>query len=156
MIESCSSKRMLIGTVCLGILTFAVLILESHLADTLSGGHKMKNRTFPTENNSTCWMHQNYKVIDECHPCTKFEIKSKSIGVCIHTHFKEVLRCENGETVTRSCDRVAYLEEKAFWNFALWSFFIGIASSFATLFRLRMLNRKARRTAQQRLANGIS
>lgn len=30
-----------------------------------------------------------------------FEIRSKSIGVCIHTSFKEILKCENGETVTR-------------------------------------------------------
>lgn len=51
-------------------LTILVLILESHLADTLSGSHRMKNKTFPTENNSTCWEHQPYKIINECHPCS--------------------------------------------------------------------------------------
>lgn len=30
-----------------------------------------------------------------------FEIASKSQGVCIHTHNKEVLRCKSGETVSR-------------------------------------------------------
>lgn len=32
---------------------------------------------------------------------TDFEIASKSKGVCIHTHNKEVLRCKSGETVSR-------------------------------------------------------
>lgn len=30
----------------------------------------MRNKTFPTENNSTCWIHQPYKIINECHPCS--------------------------------------------------------------------------------------
>lgn len=30
-----------------------------------------------------------------------FEIASKSQGVCVHTHNKEVLRCKSGETVSR-------------------------------------------------------
>ncbi|XP_073946629.1 protein JTB-like [Choristoneura fumiferana] len=154
MIETCSKKCMLLGTVCLGILTIVVLILESHLADSLSG-HKMKNKTFPaTENNSTCWMHQKYSIISECHPCSDFEIKSKSIGVCIHTSFKEILKCANGETVTRSCDRVAYLEERAFWKFTIWSLVIGAASSIAVMLRTRVLNYRARRKARIALSNG--
>ncbi|XP_063535835.1 protein JTB [Cydia strobilella] len=154
MIETCSRKCMLFGTVSLGILTIVILILESHLADSLSGSHKMKNKTFPTENNSTCWQHQKYSIIKECHPCSDFEIKSKSIGVCIHTSFKEILKCANGETVTRSCDRVAYLEERAFWKFTIWSFAIGSASSIAVMLRTRVLNYRARRKARIALSNG--
>lgn len=51
-------------------LTIVVLILESHLADSMSGSYKMKNKTFPTENNSTCWMRQKYTIVSECHPCS--------------------------------------------------------------------------------------
>lgn len=51
-------------------LTIVVLILESQLADSFSGSQRMKNKTFPTENNSTCWLHQPYKIISECHPCS--------------------------------------------------------------------------------------
>ncbi|KAM3966161.1 jumping translocation breakpoint protein JTBR [Aphomia sociella] len=154
MIETCSKRCMLLGTVGLGVLTIVVLILESHLAETLSGSQRMKNKTFPTENNSTCWMHQPYKIISECHPCSDFEIRSKSIGVCIHTSFKEILKCDNGETVTRSCDRVAYLEERAYWKFTIWSFVIGALSSLAVMLRMRVLNHRAKRRARQVLSNG--
>lgn len=47
-----------------------MLILESHLADSMSGSYRMKNKTFPTENNSTCWITQPYSIISECHPCS--------------------------------------------------------------------------------------
>ncbi|KAI8426045.1 hypothetical protein MSG28_005012 [Choristoneura fumiferana] len=137
------ARQVVVG--CLTRLTIVVLILESHLADSLSG-HKMKNKTFPaTENNSTCWMHQKYSIISECHPCS---------GVCIHTSFKEILKCANGETVTRSCDRVAYLEERAFWKFTIWSLVIGAASSIAVMLRTRVLNYRARRKARIALSNG--
>ncbi|XP_013190535.2 protein JTB [Amyelois transitella] len=153
MIETCSKRCMLLGTVTLGVLTLVVLILESHLADTLSGSQR-KNKTFPTETNSTCYKHKPFKIISECHPCSDFEIKSESIGVCKHTSFKEILRCDNGETVTRSCDRVAYLEERAYWKFTIWSFVIGAASSIAVMLRMRILNHRAKRRAQQVLSNG--
>ncbi|XP_072947465.1 protein JTB [Epargyreus clarus] len=154
MIETCSKRCMLLGTVSLGVLTIVILILESQLAETLSGNHRMRNKTFPTENNSTCWKDQPYKVISECHPCSDFEIKSKSIGVCIHTSFKEILKCENGETVTRSCDRVAYLDERAYWKFTIWSFVAGAMSSIAVMLRMRVLNYRAKRRARQVLSNG--
>ncbi|KAI5637878.1 jumping translocation breakpoint protein (JTB) domain-containing protein [Phthorimaea operculella] len=154
MFETCSKRFMLFGTVCLGVLTIFILILESHLADSISGNQRMKNKTFPTENNSTCWQTQQYEIIRECHPCSDFEIRSKSIGVCIHTSFKEILKCKNGETVTRSCDRVAYLEERAFWKFTIWTFVIGTVSSVAVMLRTRVLNHKARMRARQVLSNG--
>ena len=53
-------------------LTVVVLILESHFAaesvSPSSASHKSKQ--FPTENNSTCWQHQEYTLVSECHPCT--------------------------------------------------------------------------------------
>ncbi|XP_077291371.1 jumping translocation breakpoint protein JTBR [Arctopsyche grandis] len=158
MIETCPKKCMLIGTVTLVLLTVFVLILESQLASesVLPSSASQRNKQFPTENNSTCWQHQEYTLVSECHPCTAYEIKSKSIGVCIHTHYKEVLRCKSGEIVTRSCDRVAYLEETAFWKFMAWSFIIGAISSLAVMFRIRFLNRKALHRAHLQLANGIS
>lgn len=53
-----------------------------------------------------------------------------------------------------SCDRVAYLEERAYWKFTIWSFVIGAASSMAVMLRLRVLNYRAKRRARQVLSNG--
>lgn len=95
--------------------TILVLILESRWTE-------YPRRNFIIENNSTCYLKQEYEIIRDCHPCTgtyiisfdsvrqftilftkiiDFEIASKSQGVCVHTHNKEVLRCKNGETVSR-------------------------------------------------------
>lgn len=97
--------------------TILVLIIESRWTES------PKQRQFIIENNSTCWQREEYEIIRDCHPCTgnipalrsqvkladrknrhasaAFEIASKSKGVCIHTHNKEVLRCKSGETVSR-------------------------------------------------------
>ncbi|XP_026316898.1 protein JTB [Hyposmocoma kahamanoa] len=152
MFETCSKQCMLFGTVCLGVLTIVVLILESHLADTLSSSQRMKNKTFHNEHD--CGIHVPYTIISECHPCSDFEIKSMSIGVCMETSYKEVLKCKNGETITKSCHRVPYLEERAYWKFTIWSFVIGSISSLAVMLRMRILNRKARIRARQVLSNG--
>lgn len=40
-------------------------------------------------------------LLDLLFPDSDFEIASKSQGVCVHTHNKEVLRCKSGETVSR-------------------------------------------------------
>lgn len=53
-----------------------------------------------------------------------------------------------------SCDRVAYLEERAYWKFTIWSFFIASVSSLAVMLRMRHLNNKARRRAREVLSNG--
>lgn len=49
-------------------LTIVVLILESHLADSISSSQRLKNKTFHTENN--CGIHVPYTIISECHPCS--------------------------------------------------------------------------------------
>ena len=53
-----------------------------------------------------------------------------------------------------SCDRVAFLEERAYWKFTIWSFVIGMASSLAVMLRMRVLNHRAKRRARQVLSNG--
>lgn len=101
--------------------TVIVLIVESRWTES-------PRRKFIIEKNSTCYEHEDYKIIQDCHPCTGMlyqikrlnnqnhytidrlhfihtdsEITSKSQGVCVHTHNKEVLRCKSGKTVTRRC-----------------------------------------------------
>lgn len=53
-----------------------------------------------------------------------------------------------------SCDRVAYLEERAYWKFTIWSFVIGMVSSLAVMLRTRVLNHRAKIRARQVLSNG--
>ncbi|XP_044734882.1 protein JTB [Chrysoperla carnea] len=152
MIESCPKSRMLLGITLLGALTILVLVVESNWTDT--GPRHYKN--FPAvENNSTCWLTQKYEVINDCHPCTEFEIASRSIGVCIHTHFKEVLKCANGETVTRSCDRVAWLDERNFWTFEALMFFASVISTLFVRIRRKTLDRRALQRVQRQLANSV-
>ncbi|XP_011348031.1 uncharacterized protein LOC105285491, partial [Ooceraea biroi] len=50
------------------------------------------------------------------------------IGVCVHARYKEVLKCKSGETITRSCDKVAWLEERTFWMFEGFMFASAIVS----------------------------
>ena len=112
----------------------------------------VRTKDFIIENNSTCWKHEKYEVIDDCSPCTAFEIKSKSKGVCIFTHNKEILRCtESGEIVIRSCDRVAWLDEKKFWTFQFSLSLIGTLSAGVSFLRQKSLNRKTMQKIQNQM-----
>ncbi|XP_065168582.1 protein JTB [Atheta coriaria] len=152
MIESCPKKRMLLGITALGILTVLVLIVESHWTDRTNPSRK---RIFIVEQNSSCFEKEHFEIVNECEPCTDFEIASKSIGVCIHTHYKEVLKCAGGETVTRSCDKTAYIEERIFWQFEGFMFFGAIISTLCTISRKRVLNRRVLQRMQRQLANSV-
>ncbi|CAH0551304.1 unnamed protein product [Brassicogethes aeneus] len=152
MIESCPKKRMLLGITGLGILTVVVLIWESHWTE--STVHTRK-RNFVVEQNSTCFEKERFEVIRDCEPCTAFEITSKSIGVCIHTHYKEVLKCANGETVTRSCDRAAYFDEQAFWQFEGLMFSASFVSTVCVVFRKKVLNKRMLQRVQRQIANSV-
>ncbi|KAJ8912553.1 hypothetical protein NQ315_006625 [Exocentrus adspersus] len=126
MIESCPKKRMVLGITVLGILTVLVLIIESHWTEN---NKHIRKQNFVIEQNSSCWEKDKYEVVRDCEPCSEFELRSRSIGVCIHTHFKEVLKCANGETVTRSCDRAAFYDEQIFWRFEGCMFVASIIST---------------------------
>ncbi|KAJ3649722.1 hypothetical protein Zmor_021447 [Zophobas morio] len=152
MIESCPKKRMLLGITFLGILTVLVLFVESHWTESSSPSRK---RTFPIEQNSTCWEKEKYEVIKDCEPCSAFEIASQSIGVCVHTHFKEVLRCASGETVTRSCDKAAYVDERAFWRFEVFMFITAAASTLCVTARKKVLNTRMLHRVQRQIANCV-
>lgn len=84
-----------------------------------------------------------------------FEIASQTIGVCIHTHFKEVLKCASGETVTRSCDKTAYLQEKAFWRFEAFTCIAAIISTVCVTARKKVLNKRMLQRVQRQLANSV-
>ncbi|XP_026466319.1 protein JTB-like [Ctenocephalides felis] len=148
MIESCPKRHMLLGITSLAVLTIVVLIVESRWTPP-------RTKQFPIENNSTCWLKEDYEVIQDCHPCTELEIKSRSIGVCIHTHNKELLRCASGETVTRSCDRVAWLDERNFWAFEALMFVSAFITCLISSSRRHTLDRRALQRVQRQLAQSV-
>ncbi|XP_022903318.1 protein JTB [Onthophagus taurus] len=150
MIESCPKRRMFIGITSLGILTILVLIIESNWTES-----NLKKREFPIEQNSTCRDKEKHVVIKECEPCTAYEITSKSIGVCIETHFKEVIKCASGEMVTRSCDRAVYLDEKRFWKFECSMFMGSLVSLVFVIARKKVLNKRLLQRVQRQLANSV-
>lgn len=150
MIETCPKKRMVFSISCLALLTILVLIIESRWA-----GASPKHKIFPSEQNSTCFQTEKYEIIKDCHPCTDFEIRSKSQGVCVHTHYKEVLRCLSGETVSRSCDRVAWLDEKNYWTFEALLLVIGLASTSMSMLRQKALDRKTMLKIQRQLDQSV-
>ncbi|XP_015511244.1 protein JTB [Neodiprion pinetum] len=147
MIESCTKKRMLIAVTFLGGLTILVLIIESNWTDTDSSKAFVES----VEKNSSCYLNEEFDVILECHPCTAFEIASESIGVCIHTSNKEVLKCrKSGITVTRSCDKVAWLEERSFWRFEGLMFGLAVLSCISVYWRENILRQRiVRKVARQ-------
>lgn len=155
MIESCPKKRMFFSLTILGILTIFVLIAESNWTNNTEARNTSKKSNFIVEQNSTCWKEGPYTVIKDCEPCSAFEVNSGSIGVCIKTHFKELLRCSNGEVVLRSCDKAAYLDEKQFWIFEGFMFVIAFISFFCANLRWIVLYRRMIRKLQQQLVNSV-
>lgn len=87
---------------------------------------------------------------------TAFEIASKSKGVCVHTHNKELLKCQpSGETVSRSCDKVAWVDERNFWTFEGTLFTIGVISTAVSLLRQRILDRRTTLKIQRQLGQTV-
>ncbi|CAG9862519.1 unnamed protein product [Phyllotreta striolata] len=152
MIESCPKKRMVLGITILGILTLLVLFIESHWTEP----NKLSRKSnFIVEQNSTCWELGNYEVLKECEPCSEFEIRSRNIGVCIHTKYKEVLKCSNGEIVIRSCDRAAYIDEQQFWRFEGFMFAISLISTVCVVSRRKVLTKRILQRVQRQIANCV-
>ncbi|XP_066147012.1 protein JTB [Euwallacea fornicatus] len=154
MIESCPKKRMLLGITVLGILTVVVLILESHWTDNNRKGN-LKKSTFVVEQNSTCFEKESFEVIKDCEPCSAFELHSKTLGVCVHTQYKEVLKCANGDVVTRSCDRAAYYDEREFWRFEGFMLVLSLVSTVCVSARKKVLNKRMVQRVQRQLANCV-
>ncbi|XP_020799983.1 protein JTB [Drosophila serrata] len=140
MLENCQRHHMLLGLGALTIVTILVLIVESRYA--ADGPRRNREQQFIIENNSTCWRHEKYTVVQECHPCSDFDIVSRSLGVCIHTHYKELLRCQSGEIVTKSCDRVALIEQRNFVKFEALCLVVGVLAYLVSYARDRVLSRR--------------
>lgn len=104
-----------------------------------------KTKNFIVENNSTCYLREEYQIIKHCEPCSSFEIKlaktQQGGGVCHHTHNKEILKCDSGEIVIKSCDKVAFLEKKNYYIFMIFSFIIVLFSSIVVYARQKFLDR---------------
>ncbi|KAK7789976.1 hypothetical protein R5R35_006808 [Gryllus longicercus] len=152
MIESCTQKRMLLAITILGGLTLLVLVLESHL----TAGNSRNHATAVKNVTSDCILREEFSVVEPCHPCTDFEITSRSIGACLPSHFKEVLKCsKTGTTVVRSCDKVTWLEERNFWLFEGLMFALGLVSSTIVYARQKILDHRMLRRIQRQLASGV-
>lgn len=130
-----------------------VLIVESHWTD--GNRRSSKKNNFIVEQNSTCFEKEPYEVVKDCEPCTPFELRSKSLGVCIHTQYKEVLKCSNGEIVTRSCDKAAYYDEQAFWRFEGFMFGMSVVFMVFVTARKRVLSKRMIQRVQRQLANCV-
>lgn len=139
------SRSNLISCISLHSLTILVLFIESEW-DLISP----KPKQFVDEKNSTCYQREEFETIAHCSPCTEFEIKlakSQNEGVCFHTHNKETLKCKSGEIVIKSCDRIAWIEERNFYVFAIFSLLICAFSSTVIYARRQILNRNFFRAA---------
>lgn len=84
-----------------------------------------------------------------------FDLASNSVGVCIHTRYKEVLRCSSGEIVTRSCDKAAYIEDRLFWRFETFMIVASLISTSCVYFRKKVLNKRMMQRVQRQLANSV-
>ncbi|KAH1007429.1 protein JTB [Dendroctonus ponderosae] len=153
MIELCPKKPMLLGIIFLGALTLLVLVLESYWTENNRTAAR-KNR-FIVEQNSSCFEKEPYVVLKECEPCSAFELRSKSLGVCIHTQYIEILRCANGKTVTRSCDKAAFYDEQTFWIFEGLMLVLSLISTLCVKARKRVLSKRMIQRVQRQLANCV-
>ncbi|XP_030385663.1 protein JTB [Scaptodrosophila lebanonensis] len=152
MLENCQKHHMVLGLGALTLVTILVLIIESrYAADGGVGSRRRAQQQFAIENNSTCWKQGPYTVIQECHPCSEFDIVSRSVGVCIHTHYKELLKCQNGEIVTKSCDRVALIDQRNFIKFEILCFVVAALGYLVSYARDRVLLRRTHLKIERQL-----
>lgn len=154
MIERCTKKRMLISIVLLIGLSIAIVLLEHHLTQSNPHPHSIQQQGGLVGNVSTtskCWLSEENKVTEQCHPCTEFEKTSKSISACEPTGFKEKVQCNKSGTTFRSCQRVVWLEEKRFWTLEIVSLILGLTSSVFVVYRQRMLERQTMQKIEQQI-----
>ncbi|XP_046404123.1 protein JTB [Ischnura elegans] len=153
MIESCSKRRMLLAVTFLGGLTLLVLVVESHWTN----GTKKAYPETHTRNTSlsSCWLKEDYEIVEPCHLCNAFEINSLSVPACLQTHYKEVINCNVSGKVQRSCDRVAWIEERNFWIFEGLMLVFGSVSITAVFTRQKILDHRVLRRLQRQLASGV-
>lgn len=155
MIESCTKRRMILAITFLGGLTLLVLVVESNWTSG-NGRNYVAAVDKNSSNENNCWLHEEFEIVEVCHPCTDFEITSKSVGVCVPTHFKETISCKlSGKVVSRRCDRVTWLEERSFWMFEGLVFIVGVISTTAVFTRQKILDHRMLRRIQRQLASGV-
>ncbi|PSN40879.1 hypothetical protein C0J52_18883 [Blattella germanica] len=136
-------------------LTLLVLIVESHWTSG-SGRNPVGVTGKNSSSGNDCGVDQEYVVLEECHPCTTFEINSKINDVCLATHSKEIIKCStSGKVIHRSCAKVTWLEERNFWIFEASMFALGIFFTIVVFSRQKMLDHQMLRRIQRQLASGV-
>lgn len=158
MIECCSPKRMLSAILSLGVLTLIVLVYESNWAYESSNNNHFGN--YSVQKNASafnvCKPDEELIIVNSCHPCSDFEIASKSNQACLPTNFKELIKCQkSGNKFYQSCDIVEWLEEKKFWQFQLFVFIVAFISAPCVFLRQKTLDLRHLKNLQRRLARSV-
>ncbi|XP_076032356.1 protein JTB-like [Oratosquilla oratoria] len=156
MIESCSRKRMVLAISCLVGLSVVVLIIENEWTpgDTRRHTHG-ENELSNLTSRDLCWKQEEYTELEECKPCSDFEVKSKTPAVCSTPGHRQKLKCKNSGEVYRRCDRIEGLEERHFWAFETTMGAIGLVAGAATFFRQRTLDHRILQRIQRQVAAGV-
>ncbi|CAH0384302.1 unnamed protein product [Bemisia tabaci] len=155
MIESCSSKYMLIIIVIFGGIMYLTLIYESEWTSNHQIGPELpeKNLSTPVE---FCWRNEEYKIVEPCKPCTDFEMRSHSVPACDQTLYREVVKClVSKHEVYRSCGNEKWLKEAQFWKFEVWMLLMSIVSSIFVFLRQKFLDRQMIQKIQRQLACNV-
>uniref|UniRef100_T1GP52 Uncharacterized protein n=1 Tax=Megaselia scalaris TaxID=36166 RepID=T1GP52_MEGSC len=148
MLENCTKKRMLLSLGTLVLVTIIVLIFESRVTDQ-ARQNRTTTQKFEIESNSTCWKKERFQILHDCH---QIEATHKKSGVCIHTNYWEVIQCQSGDIVARSCDKRALDQQKEFISFEIYMFVIGTLAFLMSYVRLRLLNRRTHMKIEKQLA----
>lgn len=166
MIERCSKKQMVLGILALGGLSILIIILESrHLShienpvNSNNGFHDihdsdpvLKEKLSPDDK---CWQKEKFEIVEECDLCTDKEIVMTDPAVCaVSNHYKERVNCKESKKQTyRSCERVAWIEERRFWKAELTFGVVGFFSGLVVYVRRKQLDHKMYQRIQRQIAN---
>ncbi|XP_018016714.1 protein JTB [Hyalella azteca] len=157
MIESCSRKQMIIAILCLIGLSVIVLVVENILAPYSDNHRHNSSRQEPVNMSlaENCWSREEFKLLEECQPCTDLELKSRSPVACGTAHYRQKIECNTTGVVFRTCDRVVWLEERHFLVFELSCLAVAIAGYTYTTHRHSYLQDKVLARISQQLAAGV-
>ncbi|ELW47314.1 protein JTB [Tupaia chinensis] len=91
--------------------------------------------------NLPCWLVEEFVVVEECGPCSNFQVKTNR--ECGSTGYVEKITCSSTKKSEFKSCRSALMEQHLFWKFE--GAVVGVALVFACLviIRQRQLDRKA-------------
>ena len=163
MIELCSKKGLVLcGSVLLGLCLLAIF-LENYFAPTAKTLefqgviHRSPGGSFiANDSSSTCWLKEEFRVIEECRPCTSFEQRSEKVRICDVTGKRELVECLSSKVeVFKSCAVVSRNEARRFWDFEIVVGLVGALSTFYALRRMKSLSDEMKERINRQIAAGV-